>query len=730
MFKLIRKNITLKVMLANLSIIAVLICSLALISYLQSSSAMKKEIEKELGVKLETIKAQIEGGQSGIEKQVKLMSSLSAVRDSVISRIDEQGLNDLMHYYETSQDKSIESIYIADAGGKVLFNSLEGDTAMTDVSDRDYFKESIQGRTGWSEILTSKFTGDTVQVISSPIFDSEQKVVGVIAATVKFSSTMQILQDARVGQEGYAYLVDREGRLAFHPDESLVNTYVKDLGVEALTGSLADMTSGKSGETEYVYHGIEKLNIYIPVNQWSLSLNASKREYLKPVDEMRNEMMLAGAILLVLGALISAANGIVMVRKIKAVNRVIGEASRGNLDNAVEERSLRRCWEIRNCSKNECPAYKNKNLKCWEIAGTLCDGYDAQAGSLERLENCKKCRVYMLSEGDELQQIGREFNNMLTSLREMVVNIKNTAGVLFSASQQLTSASEESSAASEEISGSMNMLSISASDQVTTITEANRLAGRLDEMHRDSGTAAVEMSKRSKEVDSTALMGQEVVADTIRQMNIIRDSSENTAGVILALNRQSDKIGSINELITQIAEQTNLLALNAAIEAARAGEQGKGFAVVAEEIRKLASQSQDSAKGIKELINEIRSEIESAGRIINEEKQKVEQGINSVEASEKAFTAIRERINEVDKYIGQVAQSVEESKSSGRQLVLAIGGFEKMIETSAASAQELSSTSEEQTSVSEDIASSAQQLSAMAQELMNSIGRFKVDLEK
>jgi methyl-accepting chemotaxis protein len=728
MLKLINKNITLKVMLTNLSIIALLIFLLSLISYLQSSSAMTQEIEKELNVELETVKERIVAKQDGIEEQIKLMSHLSAVKESLTGNIDSHELSELLQYYEASEDSFVESIFIADVRGNVIYNSLKNDSETADVSDRDYFHESINGKIGWSDILASKFTGDAVQVISSPVYDSGQRVVGVLAATVKFNYIVRILQDVKVGEEGYAYLVDREGKFAFHPDSSLINTSVKELGIEALTAGIADMTSGKSGETEYSYHGIEKLNIYIPVDRWSLSLNASKREYLKPVYDMRNRMLLAGAAFLLLGALASAANGIAMVRKIKAINRVIGEASKGNLNISVKERSLRQCWKIRSCDKRECPAYGNSNLKCWEIPGTLCDG-GVQGNALEKLDHCKKCRAYMLSEGDELQQIGREFNNMLASLREMVTNIKNTAIVLFSASQQLTSASEESSAASEEITGNMNMLSSNAADQVANITEANRLAGSMDDIHKNSEIAAGEMSKRSKEVDSTALKGQEVVADTIRQMNVIRDSSENTANVILSLYGQSDKIGSINEMITQIAEQTNLLALNAAIEAARAGEQGKGFAVVAEEIRKLASQSQASAKGIKELINEIRSEIENASRIISDEKQKVEQGIDSVAASERAFADIREHINEADEYINQVVRSVNASKNSGRQLVLAIDSFEKMIEASAASAQELTSTSQEQTSVSEEIANSAQQLSAMAQELMNSIGKFKADTQ-
>lgn len=101
-------------------------------------------------------------------------------------------------------------------------------------------------------------------------------------------------------------------------------------------------------------------------------------------------------------------------------------------------------------------------------------------------------------------------------------------------------------------------------------------------------------------------------------MQTIEDKTNATASVIGELEGRSKQIGQIVEVISNIAAQTNLLALNAAIEAARAGEAGRGFAVVAEEVRKLAEQSQEAAKQITELINDVQTHTNSAVTFMND----------------------------------------------------------------------------------------------------------------
>ena len=125
----------------------------------------------------------------------------------------------------------------------------------------------------------------------------------------------------------------------------------------------------------------------------------------------------------------------------------------------------------------------------------------------------------------------------------------------------------------------------------------------------DGAGAAVE-SARDAHI-STA-QGVQVVAKVTKVIGSLADEMQQASEVTDALRMETDKIGSVVEVINSIASQTNLLALNAAIEAARAGEQGRGFAVVANEVRDLAGRTQDSTEEIKQMMSTLQQGTENA----------------------------------------------------------------------------------------------------------------------
>ena len=244
-------------------------------------------------------------------------------------------------------------------------------------------------------------------------------------------------------------------------------------------------------------------------------------------------------------------------------------------------------------------------------------------------------------------------------------------------------------------------------------------------MHK-SDTAAKEMSKRADEVYKNSENGQTVIDNTMEHMTDIREGSEITVELMNSLHNKSDEIGNINKAIEEISEQTNLLALNAAIEASRAGEAGRGFSVVADEIRKLATQAQESAKGIHNLIRQIQADILQANNQIVLENKKVEDGIVSVLESRNAFLLIKKNINEVVQNIQTVVSEVDKTQKSSNQVARSIESIVEIVQASSAGAEEVAATTEEQTAVTEEIAASAQVLKNMADQLITSIASIRV----
>jgi methyl-accepting chemotaxis protein len=135
--------------------------------------------------------------------------------------------------------------------------------------------------------------------------------------------------------------------------------------------------------------------------------------------------------------------------------------------------------------------------------------------------------------------------------------------------------------------------------------------------------------------------------ENTRMIQELSDNIGNATDVINRLNEDSDSIGHILDVIRGIAEQTNLLALNAAIEAARAGEQGRGFAVVADEVRTLASRTQESTEEIQGIIQKLQQGASQAVTIMKDSSNEVQQSVVGID---KSFTALNEMVD----HLGQI----------------------------------------------------------------------------
>jgi len=327
---------------------------------------------------------------------------------------------------------------------------------------------------------------------------------------------------------------------------------------------------------------------------------------------------------------------------------------------------------------------------------------------------------------DEIGVLSRAVSVMLHSLRDIIREVSAQSEGVGATSQELSAASEQATAASEQIADNLAQLASRATDQAASVKDTCVAIEQLSASAQQVAANAEIVSHSSGKAAQAAELGAIQSENAVRKIEEIRESSVQTAEVIIRLGDQSKQIGQIVGVIKGIAAQTNLLALNAAIEAARAGNQGKGFAVVAEEVRKLAEQSATSATQITTVIGNIQSETEHAVGVMERGKVSVEAGVEAVNLAGTSFRIIVEEVNTVVEQIQQVSSATKEMAIGTTRVVQSVESIGVIAEQTAASAEEVSAASQEQAATMVSVSQCAEALAKLGDRLMGVIGKFKV----
>ena len=299
---------------------------------------------------------------------------------------------------------------------------------------------------------------------------------------------------------------------------------------------------------------------------------------------------------------------------------------------------------------------------------------------------------------DELGQLQRAMQSMTVGLRELIGGISD--GVT-----QIASAAEQLSAVTEQTSAGVNSQKVET-DQVATAM--NEMAATVQEVARN----AEEASEAAVAADQQAREGDKVVGEAIAQIERLATEVGNSTLAMGDLKRESDKIGSVLDVIKSVAQHTNLLALNAAIEAARAGEAGRGFAVVADEVRSLAQRTQKSTEEIEELIVGLQSGTQQVATIMDNSRGLTD---SSVELTRRAGAAL-----------GNITRTVSTIQAMNSQIATAAEQQSAVAEEINRSVLNVRDVSEQTSSASEETAASSAELARLGIYLQTLVGRFRI----
>ncbi len=327
---------------------------------------------------------------------------------------------------------------------------------------------------------------------------------------------------------------------------------------------------------------------------------------------------------------------------------------------------------------------------------------------------------------DEIGELGRAFNRMTRSLRDMILQVRLTSDQVVRQVQGLFSNTQELSSSTQEISRALVKVSQGAVIQAEKINDTFSVMEKTAESFKQVVKDAQSTSEAVGLTSKNAYSGKNTAAQAVDKIAKLTHTVAETSSVIQELGQFSLQIGEIIETINIIAEQTNLLALNAAIEAARAGEAGRGFSVVAEEVRKLSESSADSVRKVAGLIKSIQNESHRAVNAIEESSREVEEGKSSVLRIAQALNDINSNVAAVSTFSANISQTGNARISEVERVVQSIDEITKTAHSSAAEAQQVSSTTQEQMASMQEMAASAQELTNLALELEAMVSKFKI----
>ncbi|ENS5606986.1 methyl-accepting chemotaxis protein [Vibrio mimicus] len=283
--------------------------------------------------------------------------------------------------------------------------------------------------------------------------------------------------------------------------------------------------------------------------------------------------------------------------------------------------------------------------------------------------------------GDEIGQLITSMNAMALSLGHMVGEVIDRANTIASTVIQLASVAESNKQSVQRQQNNTEVVASAMTQMATTITEV--------------ASSAEESSGATVRAQENARQSCHVLSQTQTLSSQLVSNAQQSQKMIMELEASTRQIESFVLVVEGISEQTNLLALNAAIEAARAGEQGRGFAVVADEVRALASRSQQATHEIKGLIQTLVERAQAASKMIDSNDKQIEESFTSISTAKQQLDSINQALMELTSANTQVAAASEEQSVAANEISHNMTDIRDAGETIMLSTQETALASEE-----------------------------------
>lgn len=613
----------------------------------------------------ETIKSVDQSSKESVDMISKNTNNQNLLKDTNAAN----SILDFNNVYAQSH-KEVSAAYLGVNDGRMLVQPKQNLPEGYDPRKRPWYPQAVSknGEIFLTDPYEDAFNKGqyVVSYVKSVKDNVSGQVIGVAGIDIKLTQIAQQVANSKIGNSGYAAVIDGTGTIIAHKDSSLIGKNSKDQKwINDVVNSGKIGAFEKINGTNYFVYSLKNAE-----TGWKILGFIPETEFNAKINNILKMIFIIALIVIILAVVIGNLFSKSITKPVENIERSLIKLSKGDFTEKIDE-----------------------DVKC----------------------------------STEIHSITKSLNLMIGEVVEIIKETVESSKRIKESTEAMVDICKQSTGAGEEIAKSIQGIANGASNQAQNVEDSSKLAELLGEKVKGCLEDSKHMMEASSRVKVSTEKGLENINKLVVSFDKTAKSNAEVLEEVNVLAENSKKVNEITETIKQITEQTNLLALNASIEAARAGEAGKGFAVVAEEVRKLAEQSGQSAEEINTIVNKIGSSVKAVLNKINYSTEIGMETGKSVHQTNSSFKDIESDSKILRSSIEKVSNELEGVGKDRENIVEAFLGLARIAEDTAASTEEVSASSQEQASGLSEVLASAEKLSNLTEELNAAVKNFKIN---